>query len=150
MKALKHTTIIALLLITPLVAFAEGTPTQSGNSLPTQSGNSAPTQSGNSVVGIQNPLKVDTICSALKLFLQALMTLAVPVAVLFLVYAGFLFVWARGKPQGLVHARRNLFYTILGIGIFMGAWLLGQVVANTLNGLAQGAGQTNPQIGTCK
>lgn len=97
--------------------------------------------------GLQNPLQVDTICKALKLFLTALLTLAVPVAVLFLVYAGFLFVWARGSKDGLAHAKNNFFWTVAGIAIFMGAWVLGQVIANTLGQLGGG---TNQQIGQCK
>lgn len=101
-------------------------------------------------VGFQNPLNASTICGALKIFLDGLMALAVPVAVVFLVYAGFLFVWARGNQEALTKAKKNLFYTVLGIAIFMGAWLLGQVVANTFNSLASGAGQPNSQIGQCQ
>jgi hypothetical protein len=144
MKALKHTTIAVFLLLVPLVVSAQG-----GNVFTPSGGNIAPPSGGN-YVGFQNPLNAKNICDALKLFLEALLTLAIPVAVLFLVYPGFLFVWARGKPAGLVHARRNLFYTILGIAILMGAWLLGQLVANTFNALAVGAGQQNNQIGQCK
>jgi hypothetical protein len=29
----------------------------------------------------------------------------------------------------------NLLYTVIGIGIFMGAWLLAQVISNTLAAL---------------
>lgn len=101
-------------------------------------------------VGFCNPLTQNSICGALKLFLTALLTLGIPVAVLFLVYAGFRFVWARGNPKALAAARTNLVYVILGLGIFIGAWLLGQIIANTLNSLATGAGQPNPQIGSCK
>ncbi len=101
-------------------------------------------------VGFDDPLKAKTICSALKAFLDILMTFAVPVAVVFLVYSGFLFVWARGNPKGLAKAKTNLLYVIIGIALFMGAWLLGQVVANTLNTLATGAGQQNTLIGECR
>ncbi len=107
-------------------------------------------QTCNTSVGFCNPLAQSTICGALKIFLTALLTLGIPVAVLFIVYAGFRFVWARGKPKELAAARTNLVYVLLGIGIFVGAWLLGQIIANTLNALATGAGQPNPQIGSCK
>lgn len=120
-------------------------------SLPLIVGATPPTtQGGNSLIGFQNPLNASTICQALKIFLDALMALAVPIAVVFLVYAGFLFVWARGNKDALVKAKHNILYTILGIAIFMGAWLLGQVVANTFNSLAVGAGQPNSQIGQCQ
>jgi hypothetical protein len=106
--------------------------------------------SNNSFVGFDNPLKAQTICQALKLFLTALLTLAVPVAVLFLVYAGFRFVWARGNPTALKTARTNLLYVVIGIAVFLGAWVLGQVIANTLNQLGTSAGSPNPQIGQCQ
>ena len=110
----------------PLVVFAQGT------------------------VTLTNPANAPSICGFLKLLLQGLLILGIPVAVVFLVYAGFKFVWSRGNSTKLGDAKRNLFYTIIGIGIFVGAWLLGQVVANTLNSLATGAGQPNPQIGQCQ
>src|SRR6185295_17926397 len=99
------------------------------------------------LIGFGNPLRASSICQALKLFLNALLALAVPVAVLFLVYSGFLFVWARGSKDGLATAKRNFFYTVIGIGLFMGAWILGQIIANTLNQLGTSAGQPNQQIG---
>ena len=81
--------------------------------------------------------------------MSALLTLAIPVAILFLVYAGFLFVWARGNPVGLKRAKWNLFYVVIGIGIFLGAWVLGQIIANTLTSLANTAGQSTSSIGSC-
>jgi hypothetical protein len=138
MNYLKKTYIFLFLLLVPFVTGAQAlNPSQV---TPTS-------RSCNSFIGFCNPLSVDTICQALKLFLSALLALAVPVAVLFLVYAGFLFVWARGSKDGLVHARRNFFYTVIGIAIFMGAWVLGQIIANTLNQLGGGSGQT---IGQCQ
>lgn len=127
MKSVK--TIFFALFFLPLFAFAD---TNSPN-----------------FVGLENPIRVDTICQALKLFLNVILTLAVPVAVLFLVYAGFLFVWARGSKDGLAHAKRNFLYTVIGIGIFMGAWVLGQIIANTLNQLG-GSVSPSQQIGQCK
>lgn len=56
-------------------------------------------------------------------------------AVLFIVYAGFKFVLARGKPEELKKARDNFLWTIIGIAIFLGAWLLASVIKNTVNQL---------------
>ncbi len=66
---------------------------------------------------------------------------------LFLVYAGFLFIIARGNTEKLTTARHNLVWTIVGIGLFLGAWFLGQVIAATINSLQQGTG--NPAINSC-
>jgi hypothetical protein len=68
--------------------------------------------------------------------------------VLFIVYAGFKFVLAMGNPGKLAEARQNLMYTLIGIGIFLGAWLLALVIANTVNSL--GAGSSQSQIISCQ
>lgn len=82
---------------------------------------------------IQNPLNVSTICGLIKKLLAAILALGLPVAMLFLVYAGFRFVVARGDPGKLKNARDNLLHVITGIALFLGAWFIGQVIANTIN-----------------
>lgn len=101
-------------------------------------------------VGFTNPLAANSICQALTLFLGAISAIGGPIAVLFLVYAGFRMVWARGNSKELENAKRNLWYTIIGIGIFIAAWVLGQIIANTLGALGAGAGSSNPTIGQCR
>jgi mannose/fructose/N-acetylgalactosamine-specific phosphotransferase system component IIC len=74
------------------------------------------------------------------MLLTAAIQIGIPIAVLFIVYAGFKFVLARGSPEKLKEARQNFLWTIIGIAIFLGAWLLASVVANTVNALG---GQQN-------
>ncbi len=85
---------------------------------------------------IQNPLNVDSICGLIKKILAFILAIGMPVAALFLAYAGFMFIYARGKPEKLKEARLNLINVFLGIFIFMGAWILGQVIANTLKSIS--------------
>ncbi len=85
---------------------------------------------------LANPLGGNSnLCSLIKSILTVVTNVGFPFAVFFIVYAGFLFVWARGNPTALEHARRNLMYTVIGLGIFFGAWLLAEVIANTLHAL---------------
>lgn len=80
-----------------------------------------------------NPLgNIKGFCGFIKMLFVTVGTIAVPIAVLFLVYAGLKFVLARGNPTGLEEAKKNLFYTILGIAIFFAAWLLALAIGNTL------------------
>lgn len=88
---------------------------------------------------LQNPLGFSTICGLIKGLLNAVLTLGVPIAVFFLVFAGFKFVVARGSPDGIKKARENIVNVFIGIAIFLGAWFLGQVIANTLNSVTGGA-----------
>jgi hypothetical protein len=91
---------------------------------------------------------ISSICQLLQKLLGVLLAFGVPIAVLFLVYAGFLFVKARGNPKELIRARTNFKYVILGIMLFLGAWMLGQIVASTVNTL--GAGSGAPGVGSCR
>lgn len=86
----------------------------------------------------ENPLKVSTICGLIQKLLTALLVLGTPVAVLAMVYAGFMFVLARGNAEKLVKAQKNLLYVLMGIAIFFGSWVLGQVIANTINTIKPG------------
>ena len=68
----------------------------------------------------------------IKKVLDAVMIIGLPIAVLFIVYAGFMFVMARGNTTKLEEARRNFLYVIIGTAVFLGAWAISQIIANTL------------------
>ncbi len=94
-------------------------------------------------VVINNPLAFNSICGLIKALLTAAIQIGIPIAVLFIVYAGFKFVLAQGNPEELKKARKNFVYTIIGIGIFLAAWLLASVIANTVNALQAGSGSSS-------
>src|SRR3989344_9592113 len=48
---------------------------------------------------VQNPLKVTNFCDLLKIVLQAILIIGLPVAVVFLVIVGFKFILAQGNPE---------------------------------------------------
>ena len=93
---------------------------------------------------LQNPLKVTSICGLLQTLLAALLAIGTPVAILFFIYAGFRFVTARGNAEQLGAAKTNLRHVVIGIALFIGAWVLGQIIANTLNQLGV------PLVGNCQ
>lgn len=82
---------------------------------------------------VDNPLKFNSFCGLLEGLFKGVVAIGIPVAVVFLVIAGFKFVLAQGNPKGIADARKNLLSTIVGIGIFLGAWLIAQVIASTLS-----------------
>lgn len=115
-----------VLLLLPLTVLAQGaySPPGSTTAVPSSSGLS---------VSVQNPLSVNSFCDLLQKILQAVVAIGIPVAVLFLVIVGFKFILARGKPGALEVARTNLLYTIIGIGIFIGAWAITEVIITTMS-----------------
>jgi beta-lactamase regulating signal transducer with metallopeptidase domain len=129
-----------LFLASPVFVFAQSNPAVGGVSNPVN---------GASSNSVQNPLGgINSFCGLIKAILSAVIAIGIPIAVLFIVYAGFKFVLAMGNPGKLAEARQNLMYTLIGIGIFLGAWLLALVIANTVNSL--GAGSSQSQIISCQ
>lgn len=93
-----------------------------------------PSVSSGSSGQVINPLGgINSFCGLIKALLQAAVAIGIPIAVLFIVYAGLKFVLARGNSDRLTEARRNMLWTVVGIGIFLSAWLLAMVIVNTVN-----------------
>ncbi len=84
---------------------------------------------------LDNPLKASNFIDLIKTVLDALFIIALPVAVLAIVYAGFLFVSARGNPEKLGKAKDNLLYVVVGIAVFFGAWVIATIISNTIGTL---------------
>lgn len=82
---------------------------------------------------LQNPLKVNSIGGLVKNFVEIFSYLAVIFAVLVLIYVGFSFVMARGKPEETKRLKLWLGWTVVGIAVIIGARLMIDVVINTLS-----------------
>ena len=73
-------------------------------------------------------IKLDASCNTIpgciKLLLNAVVKLAFPVAGIFILWSGFLFVSAVGDPKKLEKARKTLLWTVIGLFIVIGSWAL--------------------------
>ncbi len=112
----------AFIMLVPLVGLAAG-----------ESGYTGSSQL--STGKLVNPLSVNNFCDLIKVVLQAILVIGVPIAVMFLVYVGFKFVLAQGNPEKIKEAQRNFFNTIIGIAIFLGALTIAEVIQSTLSNL---------------
>lgn len=140
------TLVSILFLLLPLFFAFMPADTFAQNSSPSNIfGGSEPrnTLGGSNSVPVTNPLKFDTVCGLIKGLLNAAIVIGIPIAVLFMVFAGLKFVLARGKPEDLTVARRNFLYTVVGIGIFLGSWVIIEVIVNTVKALGV------PGVGAC-
>lgn len=84
---------------------------------------------------INNPLASTSICGLLKNIIQSAVEILIPIAVLFLILSGLMFVIAQGDVKKLKTAKRNFYYTVIGIAILVGAWTLALVIAATVNAI---------------
>lgn len=82
-----------------------------------------------------NPLKpgLSTVAGFTEAFLRAVVFILFPIAVVFVVYSGFLFIAAQGKPDDLANAKRNFFWTVVGVGLLLGAWALAALIKGTID-----------------
>lgn len=82
-----------------------------------------------------NPLKVDSLEGLLGLILDAVIQIGTIVLVLAIIWVGFLFVKAQGKPEELAKARQAFIWTIIGGLILLGAKGIMEVIQATVNTL---------------
>ena len=84
--------------------------------------------------GLCNPLSGDfaSIPGFVKGILGIVMYIGIPFIGLVLVYAGFKFLFARGKSDKISSATYNISWVIVGIGVFLGAWALAVLIDATI------------------
>jgi len=83
-----------------------------------------------------NPLgSVNNLWDLLKNIFTALIDLAIPVAILYLVYSGYLFVTAGGDEKQINTAKENFKWTVVGIAVLLGARALVDMLKATITGL---------------
>lgn len=73
----------------------------------------------------------DLVVALLRIFI----TLATPIIVLFIIYAGFKYVTAQGNAQQVQEATRALTYAIIGAVLIIGAVAISEIIANTVGAL---------------
>ncbi len=78
--------------------------------------------------GIGNILKFDTLEDLLTALIKIIIVIAVPIIVLFIIYAGFKYVTAQGNPTKIQEATRTLTYAVIGGVIIIGAFAIAQII----------------------
>lgn len=96
---------------------------------------------------VDNPLGNKDICGLIGGILKAIMLIGLPISVLFIVYSGFKFVTAQGNTDKLKEARENFLYTIIGIAVFFGAWVIVGVLTGTINQFITSGNQISSSCG---
>ena len=85
-------------------------------------------------IALTNPLgNVDSVEEVLVALLNAFIVIATPIIVVYIIYAGFLYVTARGNAEQTKQATTALTYAIIGGVILLGAVAISEIVANLVN-----------------
>jgi len=125
-KSLVTLALLAIVFL-PVLSFAQNLPKPSvdGATLP------APV-AGTKII---NPLEksgINNIDGFIQTILIGVIKIGIPVVALAIIYSGFLFVSALGKPDKLKIAKSALMYSLIGAAILLGAWAIAQLITNTV------------------
>lgn len=85
---------------------------------------------------IVNQIKVGTVEDLLVALLNIFIIVATPIIVLFIIYAGFLYVTAQGNAQQVQQATRALTYAIIGGVIVLGAVAISGIISGVVGAFA--------------
>ncbi len=112
------------------IAFAQN---QGGNN----GGNEGGNQNVNVPIKLDNPFSVgnDLFELADALVNKVVLPIGGVLCVLGFIYAGFLYVTARGNPTKISTAHNALLYSAIGTAILLGSWVIASVIRNTIGAL---------------
>ena len=77
---------------------------------------------------VESPLNAGSIEELITSILGILIVIATPIVVLFIIYAGFLYVTAQGNAEQVKTATRALTYAIIGGVLIIGAVALSGII----------------------
>lgn len=87
-------------------------------------------------IPIVNPFKQDTIKSLIEVIVKdILMPVGGVVAVVMIMWAGFLYVTAGGDPGQITKAHEALKWAVIGAAILLGAWVISTAIQGTISTL---------------
>ncbi len=84
-------------------------------------------------IRINNPLsEINDIPTLITTIVDAITTIGYYIVVIFIIYAGFKFVTARGNDKELGDAKNIFLWTVIGAAVLLGASILSTVIKNTV------------------
>ena len=74
--------------------------------------------------------------------------LGASVVALAIIYSGFLYIKAQGKPGDITKAHEALTYTLIGAAILLGSWVIANLIGGTINQLRSAVPATSYYVST--
>lgn len=129
--------ILCFVLTVPLWSFAQVTEPANYEGDITNVGERSQSFSGGTAQ-LKNPLdgRISTIPDFFKAIIDVLLVFAIPFVVFFIIWAGFLYVTARGNAEKIRQAHNALLYALIGGLLILGANLLLDIITNTVDQVA--------------
>ncbi|MEW5908047.1 MAG: TrbC/VirB2 family protein [Patescibacteria group bacterium] len=84
---------------------------------------------------ICNPLNAQSFSQLVEGIADIVFKIGFPIMVIFIIYAGLLFVTARGNEEDLKKAKRTFFWALIGSAIILGAKLIAIAIRNLITSI---------------
>lgn len=86
---------------------------------------------------LESPLNanISTIPQFIEGFLRAIVIIALPLITVFIVYAGFKYIAARGNSSKISEAHENFKWVVIGAILILSAWILATLIGGTVSQL---------------
>jgi hypothetical protein len=89
-------------------------------------------------IHLNNPLSgggVSTIPDAINKILSIVIRIALPLIIVFFIWSGLSFIFARGNPEKVKAAKNMFLYTVIGTLLILGAWVITNAIIGTVNAI---------------
>lgn len=129
---------VIVILITPLFLFAQGAGLEGepGGTNTKETSGGTYTQPVKIDIKIDNPFKQDTIKGLIETIVNdILIPIGAVIAVMMIMYAGFMYVTAGGDPAKIKKAHDALLWAVIGAAILLGAWVIEKAISATIDQL---------------
>lgn len=84
---------------------------------------------------LENPTNVPTLYDFIREVLTIVVKIGIPVATIFIIWSGFLFLTAQGDEAQLKKAKASFVWACVGVAVLLGAWLLATAIKSTIDQL---------------
>lgn len=81
-----------------------------------------------------NPLVSKNVTELVESFADIIFKIGIPVATVFMIYSGLMFVTARGSEEQLKKAKSTFMWTVLGTAVLLGAKVIALAIKETVKG----------------
>lgn len=75
---------------------------------------------------------IESVTEFIERILNIVIMIGIPIVVLAIIWAGFLYIKAQGNPEKLKEANKTLIWTVVGAALLMGAWAIANAIKETV------------------
>jgi hypothetical protein len=93
--------------------------------------------SGGLSYNLKNPLAFNSLQEFILAILNVIIVIATPIVVLFIIFAGFKYVTARGEPGKIKEATQALTYAVIGGVLILGAVAIAEIIKDLVSGFSR-------------